>query len=286
MKPWYLLLFFLFLFWTTIPAIAQQKKAIYHEGWIDFNKNGKKDVFEDPEQSTPKRVQDLLQQMNLKEKAGQLTTLYGYGAVLKDPLPTKDWKNKIWVHGIANIDEQLTGSRHSMKYALPYSKHAENINKVQRFFVEDTRLGIPVDFTDEGLAGLQHAQSTSFPREIAQGATFDKVLIEKIGAVEGREAKVLGYTNIYSPEIDVSSDPRWGRATSCYGSSPFLVSALGIAMVKGIQRQDIASTLKHYAVYSIPIGGRDGGVRTHPRVAEREMREIYLTRFIHRPNKG
>src|SRR5699024_1118862 len=104
----------------------------------------------------------------------------------------------------------------SMKYALPYSKHAENINKVQRFFVEDTRLGIPVDFTDEGLAGLQHAQSTSFPREIAQGATFDKPLVEKIGAVEGREAKALGYTNIYAPEIDVSSDPRWGRATSCY----------------------------------------------------------------------
>src|SRR5699024_1696633 len=82
-----------------------------------------------------------------------------------------------------------------------------------------------------------------------------------------------------SPEIDVSSDPRWGRTTSCYSSSPFVCGAMGTAMVKGIQSQDVASTLKHYAVYSIPIGCRDGGVRTHPRVAEREMLEIYMAPF-------
>lgn len=269
----------LFGFFSAPLAAQQINGAIYHKGWTDFNKNGEKDVYEDVSQPVDKRVSDLLKQMNITEKACQLATLYGYGAILKDPLPTSNWKNEIWANGIANIDEQLNGLRGSMKYAIPFSTHAEEMNQIQRFFIEDTRLGIPVDFTNEGIAGLNHAQATAFPREIAQGCTFDKALVNAIGNVEGKEAKALGYTNIYTPEIDVSSDPRWGRAESCYGSSPYLVGQLGDAMVNGIQRNGVASTLKHFAVYSIPIGGRDGGVRKHPRVAPREMREIYLEPF-------
>ena len=261
-----------------MSAKAQQKN-IYHKGWTDFNKDGKKEIYEDASQPVAKRVQDLVSKMNLTEKACQLTTLYGYGAVLKDSLPTPAWKNEIWANGIANIDEQLTGQRKSKVYSLPYSVHAEAINKIQRWFIEETRLGIPVDFTDEGIAGLKHEKATAFPREVGQGSTFDKPLIKAIGDVEGKEAKALGYTNIYAPEMDVSSDPRWGRVESCYGSSPYLVGQLGDAMIEGIQGQGVASTLKHFAVYSIPIGGRDGGVRTHPRVAPREMREIYLEPF-------
>lgn len=269
-----------FLFFTTIPTFAQQTtSSIYHKGWTDLNKNGHKDVYEDPSQPLEKRVQDLVKQMNINEKAGQLTTLYGYGAVLKDSLPTPEWKNKVWKDGIANMDEQLTGWRKSKVFSLPYSAHAEAMNKIQRFFIEDTRLGIPVDFTNEGIAGLKHEKATAFPREIAQGSTFDKELIYSIGRVEGKEAKALGYTNVYAPEMDISSDPRWGRVESCYGSSPYLVGQLGDVMIEGMQEQGIASTLKHFAVYSIPIGGRDGEVRTHPMVAPREMREIYLEPF-------
>lgn len=268
------------LFFEVIPATAQQKSsAIYHKGWTDLNKNGRKDIYEDASQPLEKRVQDLLKQMNMNEKACQLTTLYGYGAVLKDSLPTPEWKNEVWKDGIANIDEQLTGQRKSKVFSLPYSAHADAINKIQRFFIEETRLGIPVDFTNEGIAGLKHEKATSFPREIGQGCTFDRELIHSIGVVEGKEAKALGYTNVYAPEMDVSSDPRWGRVVSCYSSSPFLVGQLGDEMIKGMQKQGIASTLKHFAVYSIPIGGRDGGVRTHPMVAPREMREIYLEPF-------
>jgi beta-glucosidase len=255
------------------------KKNIYHQDWIDLNKDGKKEVYEDAAQPIERRVKDLLSRMDLTEKACQLTTLYGYGAVLEDSLPTKEWKNKIWHNGIANIDEELTGERKSKIFSYPYSSHAEALNKIQRFFIEDTRLGIPVDFTDEGIAGLKNEKATSFPPEIAQGCTFDKSLIHAIGVIEGKEARTLGYTNIYAPEMDISSDPRWGRVESCYSSSPYLASQLGDAMVEGIQSNGVASTLKHYAVYSIPIGGRDGGVRTHPRVAPREMREIYMEPF-------
>jgi len=267
---------------ASVLAVAAQQadpSPIYHQGWIDLNKNGKKDVYEDASQPLDQRVRDLVSRMNLTEKACQLTTLYGYGAVLKDSLPTPQWKNEIWANGIANIDEQLTGQRKSKVFTYPYSLHPEAINKIQRFFIEQTRLGIPVDFTDEGIAGLKHEKATAFPREIAQGSTFDRALIHQIGTVEGKEAKALGYTNIYAPEMDVSSDPRWGRVESCYSSSPYLCGQLGDAMITGIQSQGVASTLKHFAVYSIPLGGRDGGVRTHPMAAPREMREIYLEPF-------
>lgn len=271
----------LFMLIPGVMGFCQQKnnENIYHKGWIDLNKNGKEDIYENPKEPVEKRVQNLLSQMNLTEKACQLTTLYGYHAVLKDPLPTPEWKNEIWANGIANMDEQLTGWRNDMEYALPYSKHAKEMNEIQKFFIQDTRLGIPVDFTNEGISGLKAAKATSFPREIGQGCTFDKPLIHAIGVVEGREARALGFTNVYTPEMDVASDARWGRVESCYSSSPYLNGQLGDAMVEGVQSQGIAATLKHYAVYSIPIGGRDGGVRTHPMVAPREMREIYLEPF-------
>lgn len=262
-----------------VLSFTQQQKPIYKKGWIDFNKNGKKDIYEDPTQAQETRVEDLLSQMNVNEKTCQLATLYGYGAVLKDHLPTDGWKDSVWKDGIANIDEQLTGLRKDTLYAYPYSSHASAINKIQKFFIEETRLGIPVDFTSEGIRGLNHMKATYFPAQIAQGSSFNKDLVYKIGDVTGREAKALGYTNVYSPILDVSSDPRWGRIEETYGCDPFLVGQLGKQNILGIQNHRVVSTTKHFAVYSIPIGGRDGDVRTDPKVAPREMWDIYLEPF-------
>ena len=96
-------------------------QSIYQQGWIDLNKNGKKDIYEDPTQSVNKRVEDLLSQMTVNEKTCQLATLYGYGRVLKDSLPTANWKNEIWKDGIANIDEQLNGV--GKGYKISYNFH-------------------------------------------------------------------------------------------------------------------------------------------------------------------
>jgi len=107
-----------------------QKKSFYHQDWIDFNKNGLKDIFEDPSQNIDKRVNDLLSQMTLDEKTCQCATLYGFKRVMKDELPTPEWKNEIWKDGIANIDEQLNGLI-STQYSFPFSKHAEAINTMK-----------------------------------------------------------------------------------------------------------------------------------------------------------
>src|SRR5258705_10774180 len=93
------------IFWLTSMGLFAQQKTIYHTGWIDFNKNGKMDLFEDAKQPVDKRVENLLSQMTLEEKSCQMATLYGYGRVLKDEMPTANWKNEIWKDGIANIDE-------------------------------------------------------------------------------------------------------------------------------------------------------------------------------------
>lgn len=264
---------------TILFSFRQEDKPIYKKGWIDFNKNGRKDIYEDPIQPVEKRVENLLSQMTVDEKTCQLATLYGYGAVLKDRLPTDGWRDSVWKDGIANIDEQLTGLRKDTLYAYPYSSHAEAINKIQKFFVEETRLGIPVDFTTEGIRGLNHMKATYFPAQIAQGSSFNKQLVYKIGEVTGREAKALGYTNVYSPILDVSSDPRWGRIEETYGCDPFLVGQLGKQNILAIQKNNVVSTTKHFAVYSIPVGGRDGDVRTDPKVAPREMWDLYLEPF-------
>lgn len=262
---------------------ADAKGGIYHKGWIDFNKNGVKDIYEDPKQPIDARVKNLLEQMTVDEKSCQLATLYGFGRVLKDSLPTAQWKTAIWKDGIANIDEELNGvgSGYKCAYSLifPFSNHAKAINKTQRWFVEDTRLGIPVDFSNEGIHGLNHTKATPLPAPIAIGSTWNRNLVRQAGEIAGQEAKLLGYTNVYAPILDVVRDQRWGRVLECYGEEPYLIAELGTQMVQGIQSQGVASTLKHYAVYSVPKGGRDGDCRTDPHVAPRELHEIFLSPF-------
>lgn len=255
-------------------------RKIYHKGWIDFNKNGRMDVFENPKAPVDDRISDLLSQMTMEEKTCQMTTLYGSGRVLEDALPTPAWKDRVWKDGIGNIDEEHNGlGKFGAAYAFPYRKHVEIIHQIQRWFVEETRLGIPVDFTNEGIRGLCHERATFFPAQCGQGATWDKDLISRIAAVEAKEADLLGYTNIYSPILDIAQDPRWGRCVETYGEDPFLVGQLGLRMIRGLQERRIVSTPKHFAVYSAPVGGRDGGTRTDPHVAEREMRTLYLEPF-------
>lgn len=266
-----------------LTSFKKSPPKIYHKDWIDFNKNGVKDVYEDSKAQIDNRVANLISLMNVNEKTCQLTTLYGFARVLEDELPTKEWKNRVWKDGIANIDEHLNtihGRKNTYtEHSFPYSNHAIAINKVQKWFVEETRLGIPVDFTNEGVHGLCHKKATPLPAPIGIGSTWNKDMVYKAGAMVGREAKALGYTNIYAPILDVARDPRWGRVLECYGEEPYHISEMGKQMTLGIQSQGVASTLKHFAVYSIPKGARDGDARTDPHVAPREMHQLHLYPF-------
>ena len=263
--------------------VRAQRAPIYHQGWTDLNKNGKKDVYEDPSQPIDARINDLLSQMTLEEKTCQMVTLYGWKRVLKDSLPTPDWKNELWKDGIANIDEHLNGFPYAYKpqYQIPMVTdvvaHDRAMNEVQRFFIEDTRLGIPADFTNEGIRSVEAYMNTGFPTELNMGMTWDKDLVHREGLIEGQEARALGYTNVYSPILDVARDQRWGRLEEVYGEDPYLVARLGVALATGMQdHYQIAATAKHFAVYSANKGAREGMARTDPQVAPREVEDVLL----------
>ena len=251
--------------------IYPAKKEIYRKGWIDFNKNGKKDVYEDPVQPIDLRIKDLLSQMTLEEKTCQLATLYGYKRVLKDDLPTPEWKEVVWKDGIANIDEHLNGLKKT-PYSYPYSLHAETINEVQRWFVEQTRLGIPVDFSNEGIHGLNHDRSTPLPAPISIGSTWDKALVREAGDIVGREAKALGYTNVYAPILDVARDQ---RKTSVYGAlypfgfglsyTTFEYANLKVSPEKGHPQSDI----------HVSVDVKNTGSRAGDEVVQLYVKDLY-----------
>ena len=263
-----------------------EKKSMYKKGWVDFNKNGKMDVYENPDAPIEDRIEDLLSQMTLEEKTCQMVTLYGYQRVLKDDLPTEEWKNSLWKDGMGAIDEHLNGFRQwglppsTNENVWPASRHAWALNEVQRFFVEETRLGIPVDFTNEGIRGIESFKATNFPTQLGLGHTWDRELIRQVGYITGREARLLGYTNVYAPILDVGRDQRWGRYEEVYGEAPYLVAELGIEMVKGLQQDyQVAATAKHFVAYSNNKGGREGMARVDPQMSPREVEMIHVYPF-------
>ena len=270
-----------------IPAYYKPAKSeMYHKGWIDFNKNGIKDIYEDPAATLDARIENLLQQMTLEEKTRQMVTLYGYKRVLKDALPTPEWKQMLWKDGIGAIDEHLNGFQQwglppsDNENVWPASRHAWALNEIQRFFVEDTRLGIPVDFTNEGIRGVESYKATNFPTQLGLGHTWNRELIRQVGLITGREARMLGYTNVYAPILDVGRDQRWGRYEEVYGESPYLVAELGIEMVRGLQHNhQVAATAKHFAAYSNNKGAREGMARVDPQMPPREVENIHIYPF-------
>lgn len=279
-----------FLSGQTVPRIPAtykpSKSEMYHKGWIDFNKNGIKDVYEDPSAPVEARIENLLGQMTLEEKTCQMVTLYGYKRVLKDDLPTAEWKQSLWKDGIGAIDEHLNGFQQwglppsDNPYVWPASRHAWALNEVQRFFVEETRLGIPTDFTNEGIRGIESFRATNFPTQLGLGHTWNRKLIHQVGLITGREARMLGYTNVYAPILDVGRDQRWGRYEEVYGESPYLVAELGIEMVRGLQHNhQVTSTGKHFVAYSNNKGAREGMARVDPQMSPREVENVHVYPF-------
>lgn len=269
-----------------LTTYKPEKNVIYRQGWIDFNKNGKKDVYEDPTAPIDARIEDLLKQMNVEEKTCQMVTLYGYKRVLPDDLPTPEWKNKIWKDGMGAIDEHLNGFQQwglppsDNPFVWPASRHAWALNEVQRFFIEETRLGIPVDFTNEGIRGVESYRATNFPTQLGIGHTWNRELVRKIGYITGREARLLGYTNVYAPVLDVGRDQRWGRYEEVYGESPYLVAELGVSMAEGLQQDNqVAATAKHFVAYSNNKGAREGMARLDPQMSPREVENIHVYPF-------
>src|SRR5215831_19282513 len=185
--------------------------------------------------ATDKRVKDLLSRMTLEEKAAQMMCVWQQKA---DTLVDAEGKFDLQKarqrfkkgHGLGQVGRpsDAAGGRNARATA-------ELTNAIQKFFLEESRLGIPVIFHEECLHGHAAIDSTSFPQPIGLAATFDPDLVERLFTMTAEEARVRGTHQALTPVVDVARDPRWGRVEETYGEDPYLVSRMGIAAVRGFQ---------------------------------------------------
>jgi len=193
----------------------------------------------------------------MKEKISQLWSIQGPHFQDK----TGSFDVELMKEGLPNSVCQVTRpfSFTSSKSAL---EMVREINKMQHYFVTQTRLGIPVIFHEEALHGLRVNNCTSYPQAIALGGTWDPDLMESIFTLTAREARRRGITQVLSPVVDLALEPRWGRFEEAFSEDPFLCAKMGLASVKGLQGTDpdripedhIIATLKHF-VHAMPVGG-------------------------------
>jgi len=221
----------------------------------------------------PKTVEDLVSRMTLEEKVAQLLSV-PVEELVEGRSISREKARKLLSKGIGQIT-RVSGSR----LGFSPKEAARLVNEVQRFLVEETRLGIPAIVHEESLAGLMAPTATCFPQAIALAATWDPELVQRVAEEIRRQALAVGCRHVLAPVLDLSWDPRWGRTEETYGEDPYLAAAIGVAYVKGVQgslRDGVLATGKHFAGHGFPEGGRN----TAPvRVGEREFREAVLYPF-------
>src|ERR1044071_9286995 len=209
-----------------------------------MNKQSSAKIFpyKNPAIAAGKRVQDLLARMTLEEKAAQMMCVWQEKSIkLIDAAGNFDFKKAKAAfkkgHGIGQVGRPSdAGSPAAEPWKGRNARQmAELTNAIQRFFIEHSRLGIPVIFHEECLHGHAALDGTSFPQPIALGATFNPELVESLFTMTAEEARLRGTHQALTPVVDVARDPRWGRVEETYGEDPYLVTQLGIAAVRGFQ---------------------------------------------------
>jgi len=253
-------------------------------------KSRQEPAYRNPKLSVERRVKDLLSRMTLREKVAQMLCIW-------------QQKSNTMVDEKGRFDLQKAKSHFKDRAGLGQvgrpsdagggrnaREMAELTNEIQKFFIENTRLGIPVVFHEECLHGHAAIDGTSFPQPIGLGATFDPELVRRLFEMTAAEARARGTHQALTPVVDVAREPRWGRVEETYGEDPYLVSRMGIAAVQGFQgdatfqdKKHVIATLKHFAAHGQP----ESGTNCAPvNVSERILREVFLYPFKEALHKG
>src|SRR3954469_12582151 len=239
-------------------------------------------LYRDSSRPIVERVGDLLSRMTLHEKAAQMVCIWNLKKeMLVDESGafdrTKAQQHFGHGHGLGQV------GRPGDFGGIGPRQTAELTNSIQRFFAENSRLGIPVVFHDECLHGHVGIGSTSFPQPIGLAATFNPELVRRIYTATAHEARSRGVHQALTPVVDVARDPRWGRVEETFGEDPHLVSRLGVAAVRGFQgdttfadKTRVMATLKHFVAHGQPEAGQNCAPAN---VSMRELREVFLPPF-------
>jgi beta-glucosidase len=240
-------------------------------------------AYLNPGLSPERRTRDLLSRMTLKEKVAQMLCVWQQKAAkLLDENGNFDLKKaKANYRDRAGLGQ--VGRPSDAGGGKNAREMAELTNAIQKFFVEHSRLKIPVIFHEECLHGHAAKDGTSFSQPIGLGATFDPDLVRRLFAMTAEEARIRGTHQALTPVVDVAREPRWGRVEETYGEDPFLVACMGVAAVQGFQgnatfkdKKHIIATLKHFAAHGQP----ESGTNCAPvNVSERLLRDVFLSTF-------
>ena len=239
--------------------------------------------YKDATRPAAERVADLLSRMTLEEKVAQMLCIWQQKpATLTDEQGRFD-AEKAARHFADGRGLGQVGRPSDAGGGLTARQMAELTNAIQRFFLERTRLGIPVIFHEECLHGHAAREATHFPQPIGLGATFDPDLVERLYTMTAAEARARGAHQALAPDLDVARDPRWGRTEETFGEDPYLIGRMGVAAVRGFQgdarfadKAHIIATVKHYAAHGQP----ESGMNCAPvNVSMRVLREVFLPAF-------
>jgi beta-glucosidase len=242
-------------------------------------------MYKDANAPIDARAADLLSRMTLDEKIAQVECIWGEKSlILNDTLAFDPEKAaRYFPHGLGQIGRPGEGAHPGVKPNRGPREEAILTNSIQRYFVENTRLGIPVVFHEECLHGHMARGGTNFPAPIAMACSWDEPLIEKLFSAAAVEMRSRGAHQALAPVIDVARDARWGRFEETFGEDPYLVGRMGVAAVKGLQGSaplidgnHVAATLKHMAGHGQPESGMNGGPGNY---SERIIREVFLSPF-------
>lgn len=251
----------------------------------DLNKNGKLDVYEDYRKSIEQRAQDLLARMTIEEKEAQLQSPWDWkGKMFPENKFDISKARKSFPNGLGEILQISQGGYLTMQRQSPdASQLAALANETQNYFLNHTRLGIPVLFLEEALHGLMVKDGTNFPTALGMASSWDEELTGQVFGAIATEARAIGTHRVLAPVLDLALDPRWGRTEETMGEDPYLVARLGIAKVKALQGNSgspdsnhVAANLKHFGAHGQSEGGVNGGPVF---VSERWLREVNFKPF-------
>ena len=227
-------------------------------------------IYKDVTKPECERVSDLLSQMTLAEKLAQMHVISPAEKLIKDEKYSEELLQGLIGKGI--------GGCYTNHFLSP-----DILNRIQDFLLNQTRLGIPMIVMSESIHGVMSAGATVFPQAIGLGATFNAQLMAEVAEIIGREARALGITQVFAPNLDLSREPRWGRVEESYGEDPYLTSELGVVYVRALQARGVAATLKHYVAHGSP----EGGLNMAPvHAGERELRDTMLPPFAEAIRRG
>ncbi len=230
-------------------------------------------LFRDPSASIETRVADLLSHMTLDEKLAQLGSCWVFELLSNLQFDTTKAQS-LMAHGLGQITRVAGAS------SLSPEEGAAVANEIQRFLVEDTRLGIPAIVHEECCSGYMARGATCFPQTLGVAATWEPALAEAMAAVVRTQMRAAGAQQGLSPLLDVTRDPRWGRVEETFGEDPYLVSDMGTQFVRGMQgdnwQEGVLATAKHFVGYGVPEGGMNWAPA---HIQPRELREVFMLPF-------